>query len=122
MKIFVTLFLCVFSVSSFASDELIFNSETKTSVLDLYTDPEVESWERYTYDYELCYKSEDIQAAYDSMLSLKDDGVILSDSETDEYVDSKISNGKIFVTTYSSKVADEGEDPESTEEVEPCNF
>ena len=104
-----------------AAEELIFNRENKRAVLELYTDPDLEPWQRYTYSSELCYQG-DVGEAYDSLMDLYEADVILKDPETDEYVDSRLQDGKIFVTTYSSKMEDEGVDPHTEEEIEACNF
>lgn len=134
MKPLFIIFTVLFSLSVFAnehissaitSEEIIFSTEYKRSVVDLYTDPSSKVWEKYPPVHELCYKNADSQQALEEILKLKDEGILFHDYETEDFQDAEIDEDTIRITVYNGKLLDNGiEDDEAYEQhdIGPCEF
>jgi hypothetical protein len=109
---------------SIHADEILFNTTTKRSVLDMATAPDLKVWERSTYLDELCFKNASAEVAHQEMLDFRD-MEILFDFDTESYVESSVYKNEIYVSALNGKMMDDGlTEEEATLEYEifACEF
>ncbi len=114
----------LFMAPAFASTEILFNMDEQKGVVDLYTAPNTEIWEKTTALYQLCYKNADALVAADELMMLKDEGVLF-DFDTEDYQSHEIDGAIIRVTVFNGKMLDDGIEEEEayvTHDIAPCTF
>lgn len=108
----------------YASDEILFNTDFKKGVLDVYTDPNVQIWERFTNLHQLCYKNAEPQAAMDEIMRYYDEG-LLFDFDTEDYKSMEQDGAILRITVLNGKMMDDGleeEEAYQTHDIGPCTF
>jgi hypothetical protein len=120
----ITFFVFLFSSSSFASDEIIFDIESKRGVIDRYTDPTLKIWEKFSTLSEICYKNADAEQALKEIMYLRDEE-ILFDFDTEEFIDAGVVGPIISITIMNPKKLDDGlteNEASVTHDIVPCEF